>query len=611
MTEDTRWRLTTPFYLGEVRVDPARLCIVGPSGPLHLEPRVMDVLVTLAERAPEPVTRDELIDAVWGDAVVTDGVLSRCISILRERLGDNRASPRFVETLSKRGYRLLAPVELAQLRPSIRQPAGPTIPAPVDSGTRPAPASGVSIAVLPFVNLAADTTDEHVADGLTELLIVHLAGIASLRVIARTSSMVYKDARKRVREIAAELDVDYVVEGSVRREGSRIQVVARLIEAHREAHAWAHTSTLELRDLLTLLGEIAQSIAAAVRARLLPAEAARLARRVSIGEAALQHYLRGRFFWAQRGPDGLRKSAEAFAACARQAPDFAPAHCGLADCEIVLALYGIAPPLRAAAAARNHHALALALDPDAPEVLTASGAIRLFFDWDFAGAEPAFVRALAGNPSYTTAHLAYGDLLMMRGEFERGLAHMRSAVRLSPFDIGLAMNLGDFLFFSGRFDEAVHQLEGALEMDEHFVPVRVRLAEALALAGHGPAACGHAARALAEAPGQPRVRATSALVSAATGHADEARRELADLATARRERYVCAWEIACGYAALADADAAFAWIDTAIRERAPMTLFAGVHPALDPIRGDPRFCLVIERVGLRPEWSRSPGFDSA
>lgn len=606
MTDNTQRRPMTPFDLGEVRVDPARLCIVGPSGPLHLEPRVMDVLLTLAERAPEPVTRDELIDAVWRDAVVTDGVLSRCISILRERLGDDRASPRFIETLSKRGYRLLAPVAPAQVRPTILQPVGPHGPATGVSCTQPGYASAVSIAVLPFVNLAADATDEHVADGLTELLIAHLAGVASLRVIARTSSMAYKAVRKRVCDIAAELAVDYVVEGSVRCEGSRIQVVARLIEAHHEANTWTHTSTLELRDLLTLLGGIAKSIADAVSVRLLPAETARLARRVSIGESALQHYLKGRFFWAQRGPGGLHKSAEAFAACVLQAPDFAPAHCGLADCQIVLALYGIAPPLRAAAAAREHHARALALDPEGPEVLTALGAMRLFFDWDFAGAEQAFVRALAANPSYTTAHLAYGDLLMTRGDFDRGLAHIRSAVRLSPFDIGLAMNLGDFLIFSGRLDEAVHQFEETLEMDEHFAPARVRLAEALALAGHGAAACVHAARALAEAPGQPRVRETSALVHAATGHADEARRELADLAAGRKERHVCAWEIARGYAALVDADAAIAWIDIAIRERAPMTVFTGVHPGLDPIRHDPRFALAIERIGLRPEWSRPP-----
>ncbi len=591
MGDNLRARLTTPFHLAELRVDPASLRIAGPFGTRRLEPRVMDVLVALAARAPEPVSRDALIDAVWGNVVVTDSVLSRCISILREQLGDDRAAPRFIETLSKKGYRLVPPVTFVEDQVATRE----TPEAVAPPATKP-----ISIAVLPFVNLAADATDEHLADGLTELMIANLAGIAALRVIARTSSMVYKHARKRVRDIAAELDVDYVVEGSVRHEGSRMQVVAQLIEARGEAHAWAHTYTRELRDLLTLLNEIARSVAKAVSARLMPAEAARLARRVAIGEAALQRYLTGRFFWAQRSPDALQKAGDEFAACAREAPDFAPAHSGLADCQIVLAMYGFAPPLRAANLARDHHARALALDPDSAEVQTAQGAIRLFFDWKLDEAERAFVRALALNPSYTTAHLAYGDLLMMRGEFDRGLALIREAVRLSPFDLGLAMNLGDFLIFSGRFDEAVGQLEHTLAMDERFVPGRPRLAEALALSGHGDAALAHAKRALADAPAQPRVRETHAFVLAATGRREEARRELATLATERDSRYVSAWEIARGHAVMADADAAFLWLGYAIDERAPMTLFAGVHPALDPVRDDPRLPGILRRIGLPP-----------
>jgi TolB-like protein/Tfp pilus assembly protein PilF len=580
---------TMPFHLAEVRVDPARLRVIGPNGTFRLEPRVMDVLVTLAARAPEPVAREALIDLVWGGAAVTDGVLSRCISLLRDSLGDDRAQPRFIETISKKGYRLLPPVAYVDEAAPAREAA---------ALVRPAVATTASIAVLPFVNLAGDDADEHLADGLTELMIANLAGVASLRVIARTSSMVYKHARRRVRDIAAELGVDHVIEGSVRREGGRIQVVAQLIEARTEAHAWAHTYTRELRDLLTLLNEIARSVAKAVSAHVMPAEVARLARRVSIGEAALQHYLKGRFFWAQRGPDSLRKASAEFAACARESPDFAPAHSGLADCEIVLAMYGVEWPLAAAARAREHHAHAFALDPESAEVQTALGAIRLFFDWDLDGAERAFVRALAGNPSYTNAHLAYGDLLMIRGEFDRGLALIREGVKLSPFDLGLNMNVGDFLIFARRYDDAVRQLEHTLAMDERFVPGRLRLAEALALGGRGDEAIAHAERALALAPMQPRVRETRAFAWAASGRRDEARRELAALAAERNRRYVSAWDIARAWVAMGDADEAFAWLQAAIEERAPMTLFAGVHAALDPLRDDARFAGMLRRIGL-------------
>jgi len=581
---------TPRFSLAEFRVDPARLCIAGPGGTAHVEPRVMDVLVALALRAPRPVPRDELIDAVWAGAVVTDGVLTRCISILRERLGDDRGTPRFIETLSKHGYRLLAPVRFAG-----EDARTPDLPVSQDGRWAQTP---VSLAVLPFVTLAGDAIEDHVADALTELLTANLAGIASLRVIARTSSMTYKHSRKRVREIAGELDVDHVVEGSVLGQGSRIQVVVQLIEARSEMHAWVQTYMREMRDVLTLLNEIARAIADALSARLHAGERLRLDRKVALGEPALQHYLKGRFFWAQRGADAVRKAMTEFAACASDAPDFAPAHVGLADSRILLALYGIEAPIPAGEAARAHLATALALDPDSAEAQTAQGAIRLFFDWDFDDAERAFVRALALNPSYTTAYLGYGDLLMMRGDFQGGIGLMREAVKLSPFDLGLNMNLGDFLIFGRRFDEAISQLEHTLAMDARFLPGRLRLAVALALAGRKGDALARIEEASAAAPSQPRIRETRAFVLAASGRRDEARRELASLEADRSRRYVSAWEIARAYAVMADADRALRWLQAAIDERAPMTLFAGVHVALDPLRGDPRLAPILRRGGI-------------
>ncbi len=580
-----RAQATLRFSLGEFRVDPARRSIAGPGGTAQVEPRVMDVLVALALRAPRPVSRDELIDAVWAGAVVTDGVLTRCISILRDRLGDGRAEPRFIETLSKHGYRLLVPVTFAS----------------DDRGGAAAPGdvrTAISIAVLPFANLAGAAAGDHVCDGITELLIANLAGVAALRVIARTSSMTYKGTSKRIGEIAAELGVDYVVEGSVLGDGARIQVVVQLIEARSEMHAWAQTWTREMRDVLTMLNEIARAVAHALSARLRPAEAGRLDRKIAIAEPALQHYLKGRFFWAQRSVDAVRKAIAEFAACVDDAPDFAPAHVGLADSRILLALYSVETPGAAADAARGHLARALALDPESAETQTALGAVGLFFDWDFEEAERAFVRALALNPSYTNAHLGYGDLLIMRGEFEGGLALLREAVKLSPFDLGLNMNLGDFLVFARRPDEAVRQLEHTLAMDARFVPGRLRLAVALAVAGRSEDALAQIEEASAMAPLQPRVRETRAFVLAATGRCDEARRELEALAGERRLRYVSAWEIARAYAVMADVEPALRWLQAAIDERAPMTLFAGVHPALDAIRADPRLLPILRRGGI-------------
>ncbi len=583
-------RRLAKFDLAEFRVDPACRTIAGPRGASCVEPRVMDVLIALALRAPKPMSREELIDQVWGSAFVTDGVLTRCISILRERFGDERGRPRVIETLAKHGYRLMPTVTFIEDEALAPVPA--TATAPMDAQ------HAIAVAVLPFVDLRGNAADDHLADGLTELLIANLAGIASLRVIARTSSMAYQGTSKRVREIARELGVDYVIEGSVLGAGTRVQVVAQLIEGRSEMHAWTQTWTRAMRDALTLLNEVARAVANALSARLRPAENLRLARRIAIDETALRHYLKGRYFWAQRGPDPLGKAIAEFAACARAAPDFAPAHVGLADSQILLAMYGFAAPLAVAGLARAHVADTLALDPDSAEALTADGAIRLFFDWDFEPAERSFSRALALNPSYTTAYLAYGDLLMMRAEFDRGLGMMRDAVALSPLDLGLNMNLGDFLIFARRFDEAARHLEHTLEIAPGFVPGRLRLAEALALAGRHDMALAQAEIAFAEAPSLPRARETRALVFAIAGRRDEARLELAVLAAARRERYVSAWEIARAYAVMADADAAIEWLSEAIAERAPMTLFAGIHATLDPVRDDGRFPTILRGIGL-------------
>lgn len=581
------------FDLAEFRVDPMCRTIAGPRGASCVEPRVMDVLVALALRAPKPMSREELIDQVWGSAFVTDGVLTRCISIiLRARFGDERGRPRVIETLAKHGYRLIPAVTFVEDKA--------LAPVPATAQAHPAARFAIRVAVLPFVDLRCQVADDHLADGLTELLIANLAGISSLRVVARTSSMAYKGTNKCVREIASELGVDYVVEGSVLGAGTRIQAVAQLIDGRSEMHVWTQTWTRAMRDALMLLNDVAKAVANALSARLRPAENQRLARRIAIDETALRHYLTGRYFWAQRGPDPLGKAIAEFAACARAAPDFAPAHVGLADSQILLAMYGFAAPLAVAVHARAHVTEALALDPESAEALTADGAIRLFFDWEFELAEVAFKRALALNPSYTTARLAYGDLLMMRTEFDRGLSMIRDAVALSPLDLGLNMNLGDFLIFARRFDEAARHLEHTLEIAPGFVPGRLRLAEALALAGRHDTALAQAEIAFTEVPSLPRVRETRALVLAVAGRCDEARKELATLAEERNERYVSAWEIARVYAVMAEADEAMHWLNEAIAERAPMTLFTGIHATLDSVRDDKRFPSILRGIGLWP-----------
>jgi TolB-like protein/Tfp pilus assembly protein PilF len=572
-----------PFRVGAFTVDPALGRITGRDGERHVEPRVMDVLVALAQRAPEPVTRDALIQAVWGHAYVTDGVVTRCISLLRQCLEADRDQPKLIETLAKRGYRLLQPPRYLDALPS------------ADALAHRVP---IAIAVLPFQNLSRSAADEYIADGLTELLLANLAGVASLRVISRTSAMVYKRTSKRVAEIASELDVTHVVEGSVLHGDDRLQVVVQLIDARTDAHLWARSYTRDLRGLLSLLNDIAAAIAHELRAALTPAEASRLAKPVAIAEDAMHAYLRARYLQAQRTADSLHKAIETFDACIRLAPDFAAAHAGCAGCYIMLAIYGAVRPVEAGRRAREYSDRACTLDPDSAEAQTSRGSVSLFFDWNFPLAAACYERALALNPSYTGTYLSYGDLKLAFGDLDGGLAMLTQAVRLDPFNLGYNMNVGDFLFFMGRFAEAAEQQLKTLHMAPHFVLSRIRLAECHAMLGRADDALRESRQALAEAPAQPRVRESHAFVLAAVGAHAQARDALAALRSEAPQRYINPWELARAYAVLGDAEAAFDWLDAACEDRAPMIVFSAIYPAFASLRAEPRFTAMLARIGL-------------
>ncbi len=572
------------FRLGELRVEPELRRISSGGEILRVEPRVMDVLLALALRAPRPLSRDELLQSVWGDTVVTDGVLTRCIAILRELLGDDRGQPRYIETLPKRGYRLIAPVVYEETAVTAISP--------------PSPAPRIRLAVLPFLNLTGEAADEFVVDGLTELLIAALAGISAIRVIARTSSMRYKHTQQPLREIAEELAVDHVVEGSLLVARHQVQVVVQLIEARTEAHVWARTYVREPRDTLTLLNEIARTVGDELRSTLTPAEATRFAVPLPLRDDALRGYLRGRHYWAQRSPDGLHRALEQFEQCALLAPDFAPAYCGTTDALVVLALYGIAAPGAIRDRALAALARAEALDPESGFTQTSRGGALLFLEHDFAGAEVAFARAYAATPTHPLCLLGYGDLLLFTGRAEEALQRIREAMAVDPFDLGINMNAGDFLMLARRYAEAVTQLQKTLAMNPAFVPARLRLAETFAFSGDHAAAQAELDRAALASASPVRVDETRALVLALAGDEPGARALIGRLESTLGERHVGAYELARVHAALGERDAAFRWLDVAVAERAPAATMIGVQPAFDALRDDPRFTDVLRRVGL-------------
>lgn len=564
------------FRIGVCTIHRDRGLVRRPGGNAHLEPRAMDLLVALAERAGRTVSRDELIDAVWGHPHVSDEALSRCVSQVRHALGDDRTATRFVETIPKRGYRLTAEVS------------------GIDAGKAP---TTITLAVLPLLNLSGDPADDHVADGLTELLITNLASLTPLRVISRTSSMHYKGTRMRLTEIARELGVTRILEGSVLRSARQLQVVVQLVDPSTDTQLFTRTYTRDINELLRLQNEIAWTVAQEIGAKLDPGSRDHMPQAPPIGEDALGAYLRARHFWAQRTPEGFQRAIQEYEACLATEPEFVAALAGLALTLEIIAFYGVVPGTSVASRARELVQRALALDPNAAETLCAFGVYRLFFEWDLSTGEDFLRRAVAANPSYDIARLGYGDTLLFRGDFDGALREIFAAVRMNPFDLGMQLNVGDFLIFAGRYEEAAKQLEYTLELGPHFWPARCRLAETLARLGKGTKAKAELTRASEDIP-VARVHQPRVMVHALLGEHEPALALLRELEATRAERYVPPWEIARGYAALGEADAAFKWIDAAIDEHAPQLLGLGIMPGYEPIRADARFVQRLRRIGL-------------
>jgi TolB-like protein/Flp pilus assembly protein TadD len=561
------------LQVGEWTVEPGLARISGPGGRIHLEPKVMQVLLELAAQPRQVVGKDELMAAVWGGAHVVDEVLARSMSLLRQALGDDARQPRYVETIPKRGYRLIAEVRS-------------------DPGARH---EEPSIAVLPLANLSGDLRQDYLADGITELLITDLSKIGSLRVISRTSVMHFKGSDELLPEIARQLGVTSIVEGSVSRADDRIRITAQLIDAATDSHLWAETYERPVSDVLTLQAEIAATVAGEVSAQLTPGERTLLAAARAVDPAAYDLYLKGLFAWSRRSPAGFAAALDLFAAAIAADPQWALPHSGLADTHIVRALYGLVPPVEAIEPARNACHRALELDDRLGQAHISLAAIQGYFDWDLAGAERALRYGIELIPSHPIGRLGLADMLTAQDRHDEALAQMSAALSLNPFDAGMNMNLGDHLVWAGRCAESLASFERALEINPRFQRAWLRLARAAACAGAREKAEFALAKA-AEVAGDEVVAIPGlATVEALLGRAREAR---ARLDTLPAPAPVSPLDLAEARTALGETDEAFACLERAIAARSGWLIFLAVDPVFAPLHGDPRFASCLERVGL-------------
>ena len=602
---------------------------------IALEPKSLRVLTLLVNRAGHLVDKQELLESVWPNTFVEENTLTRTVGILRRELGDSSRDSKIIETVPTRGYRFIAPVEMlpGQAPNSLPEQNGnatavlQSSPAvlPTDKPRTPklrwllpiacliliaitplwfrhhhlqaAPIR--SLAVLPLNDLSPGTREEYFADGMTDELITELARIPGLRIVSRTSVMQVKGTQKPLAQIARELNVDAVVEGSVVRSGDRVRITAQLIDTRSDKHLWAQSFEGPLGDVLTLQDDVAREIASQTRTVLTPAARAELSSAKHIDPEAHDAYLKGRYYWNKRTGDGLQQGSIYFQQAIEKDPAYAAAYSGLADCNSGLAWHGFVSPDEALPKAHSAALKAIELDPQSAEA-HASLALLLDHRWDWPGAEAEFKRALQLDSQNANAHHWYGDYLSIKGRHDEALFQARQALELDPLNLMIGTWVALRYYLARRYDLAIEQSRKTLALDPNFAAAHLLLGDSYVQAGLHKQGLAELQLAARLSGGSPLYLAQVAVAQAVAGKQAEALQTVAQLQKTSRERYVSPYGFAQIYAALNNKEQTFKWLNAAYEDHAVWMSYLGVDPVFDRFRKDQRFQDLLLRVGLLP-----------
>lgn len=648
------------YEFGPFRLDPVERLLFRDGQSIPLPHKLFETLLFLVESDGRLIEKEEFMRRLWPDTFVEDVTLAQNISLLRKALGENGAGAGLIQTVPKKGYRFFPAVKVIPVPPNVQPVTLDAVPpVPLTSGeaiqatvareqpvttestvistvraeTRPgwrkmrsttgivlivllaastyfilnsrrrqalaSPRPIHSLAVLPLENLSGDREQEYFADGMTDELITNLAKITQLRVISRTSVMRYKDKGTGLSlpEIARQLNVDAIIEGSISQSRGRIHLRAQLVQADPEQHLWAESYDRPLVDAVTLQNELSLQIAKEVSIKLDPAEAASLARAHPVNAEAHELYLRGRYAWNRRTIDGFQQARQYFEQAIQIDPDYAEAWAGVADTYAFLAgeLLSERPTEEKARSAAQK---AIALDPTLAEPHATLGLLAMNYDWDWHEAEAQYHRAIELNPNYPTAHHWYAEFLGTSGRFDEALAEINRAHQLDPLSLIINTDIGEILFLQHRYNDSVQQFRKTLEMDPDFLIARIWLALALVYTGGDEEAARIAQHELSWNRRTQIAGVFIAPVLAKTGHRADAINILNGLLRDEKKTHTNAGAIMSTYMALGDKDHAFLWMEKAYQQRSDVLPSMKVNPVFDPLRDDPRFNLTLRRLRL-------------
>jgi TolB-like protein/DNA-binding winged helix-turn-helix (wHTH) protein len=592
------------------------------------------VLTTLLERSGELVTRGQLIKKLWPSDTFVDfeHSLNKAVKRLREALEDSAEEPRFIETLPRRGYRFIGTAMRVANPPAnpvngTASPAAAVVPEPrwrlgwrmsltlglavvaiaaaalfwvsarrVHFRGSPALEGPIrSLAVLPLENLSGGATQDYFADGMTDELITDLGQISALRVISRTSVMQYKGARKPMPQIARELNVDAVVEGTVVRSGERVRITAQLIHAPTDRHLWAQDYEGDLRDVLGLQNQVARSVAEQIRVKLTPEQKSMLSNVRAVKPEAHDAYLRG--FYAKQTADGLHERIEYFQRAIELDPGYALAYVGVAKTYIQLGHMVALPPQEAFPAAKIAALKAVELDDTLADAHEALASIEFLHDWDFVRSEKEFRRAIELNPNSVTTHAGYVDFLTAMGRADEAISEERKNLEIDPLSLRAITRLAGTLYWSRHYDESIELERKVLAIEPNLFDGHLWLGLSLEQKREFPAA-------IAELEQSVKLWNDNSWIGfvaharAVSGDKAGAYRILEDMERRSKETYVSPYWPAIVCSGLGENDKAFYWLEKAYQGREHDLVFSRVWPMFDSLRSDPRYRTLMRRVGL-------------
>jgi TolB-like protein/DNA-binding winged helix-turn-helix (wHTH) protein/Tfp pilus assembly protein PilF len=600
---------------------------------IRLQPQPTLILTLLVSKPGSLVTREEIQQRVWGTETFIDfdTGLNSAIRQIRHALKDDTEAPRFIETVPRRGYRFLAPLEKIEnsgIEPAVQPSATPYRSDTVHAAKSRAGwhpkwllAGGVvlasllvfviwpsllrgrgdaidSVAVLPFVNAGTDPDAEYLSDGIPETLIGQLSQIPRLKVMARSTVLRYKGANVDPQKVGRELNVRAVLTGRVLQRGEMLTISMELMDVRDGSQLWGKQYNRKLADTLAVQEDIAREVTDKLRLRLASVEEKRLTAHVTENADAYQLYLKGRYHWNKRTPDGIQKAIESFQQAIEKDPGYALAYAGLADCYHVPA--NPLPPRKKMPLAKAASMKALQLDDTLVEAHTSLARVLFVYDWDWPAAEKEFKRAIELNSRYAPAHQWYGGYLTATGRFREADAEKKLALELEPLSLIINFEVGLASYFSRNYNQAIDQFQKTLELDANFPPPNTFLAAAYEQKGMLQEATTAFQKAITIAQGPARTQATAGLgyVYAVSGRKAEARKILAELQSLSEHSYVPATDMALIYAGLGDKDKAFAWLDKAYEEHSFSLSNLKVEPRFDPLRSDPRFADLLRSIGF-------------